>query len=118
MDLNTLKAQHPDVFQAAKDEGIDQERDRVSAHLTMGQQSGAMDTAVKAAMDGSAMTMTLQAQYMTAGMNRSDIGANQSDSDAAAAAADAAAAAAAADGADGGADAVVSILEAKLGGGA
>jgi ClpP class serine protease len=80
MDLNTFKAQHPAVFQAAKDEGKNEERDRVSAHLTMGQQSGAMDTAVKAAMEGSAMTMTLQAQYMSAGMNRNDV-ANRQDDD-------------------------------------
>lgn len=111
MDLITLKAQHPAVFQAAKDEGKAQELDRVSAHLTMGQQSGAMDTAVKAVMDGSAMTMTLQATYMTAGMNRNDVNASQSDSDNASAADDAAAPKD-----DGGADAVANILEAQLGG--
>lgn len=111
MDLATLKAQHPAVFQAAKDEGKAEELDRVSAHLTMGQQSGAMDTAVAAAMDGSKMTMTLQATYMTAGMNRNDVNANQSDSDNA----DAADNAQAVTGADDEADAVASLIEAQLG---
>lgn len=112
MDLTTLKAQHPAVFQAASDEGRAQELDRVSAHLTMGQQSGAMDTAVKAVLEGTAMTQLLTAQYLTAGMNRSDVSANQADSDSADAAADDAAAPEASDGAD----AVASILESQLGG--
>lgn len=115
MDLITLKAQHPAVFQAAKDEGKNEERDRASAHLTMGQQSGAMDTAVKAVVEGTAMTQLLTAQYLTAGMNRADVTANQSD---AADAADAADGAAAATSADNEADAVASLLEAQLGGGA
>jgi ClpP class serine protease len=79
MDLNTLKAQHPDVYAAAVQEGVDQEHDRVSAHLTMGEASGDMKTAVGAINDGSAMTAKLQAQYMAAGMNRADVNARQDD---------------------------------------
>jgi ClpP class serine protease len=79
MDLKTLQAQHPDVYEAAVKLGADQERDRVTAHLTMGEASGDMVTASEAIKDGSGMTATLQAKYMTAGMNRSDIQARQED---------------------------------------
>ncbi len=79
MDLNTLKAQHADVYAAAVQEGVNQERDRVGAHLIMGQQSGAIETAIESCKDGSAMTNTLQATYMTAGMNRADVSARDED---------------------------------------
>jgi len=79
MDLQTLKAQHPDVYAAAAQEGRTEERDRVGAHLTMGEASGDMKTAIGAVQDGSAMTATLQAKYMAAGMNRSDVQARQDD---------------------------------------
>ena len=79
MDLKELVAQHPDVYQAAVQAGIDQERDRVGAHLTMGEASGDTTTAFTAIKDGSAMTATLQATYLAAGMNKSDIAARDSD---------------------------------------
>lgn len=112
MDLKTLKAQHPDVYAAAVQEGTESERDRVTAHLTMGEASGALETASKAIKDGTAMTHTLQATYLTAGMNRKDVATRQGD-DAAAAAADTAAAAA--QGGDDDADNVASLVEARLG---
>lgn len=79
MNLNELKAQHPDVYQAAVSEGVSQERDRVNAHLTMGSASGDMKTAVAAIESGDGMTATLQATYMAAGMNRRDIEARDED---------------------------------------
>ena len=79
MDQATLKAQHPDVYAAVKAEGQNEERDRVGAHLTMGEASGDMTTAISAVQDGSAMTATLQAKYMAAGMNRKDVQARQDD---------------------------------------
>lgn len=79
MDLKQLKAQHPDVYAAAVQDGVDQERDRVSAHLIMGEKSGAMETASAAIKDGQGMTATLQATYLTAGMNRSDVASRQDD---------------------------------------
>lgn len=111
MDLKTLKAQHPDVYAAAVQEGTDQERDRVTAHLIMGEKSGAMETASKAIKDGEAMTSTLQATYLTAGMNRSDVITRQEE-DAAASAADNASASD--DGADA-SDNVASLVETRLG---
>lgn len=91
MDLNQFKAEHPAVYAAAVAIGQNEERDRVTAHLIMGEKSGALDTAIGAVKDGSAMTATLQATYLTAGMNRSDVTARAND-DAATAAATAAAA--------------------------
>lgn len=79
MDLATLQAQHPATFAAAVQQGIEQERDRVTAHVTMGKSSGAIETALNAIADGSALTLTLQSTYMAAGMNRSDVNARQQD---------------------------------------
>ncbi len=79
MDLNTLKAQHPDVFKAAVEQGRAEERDRVSAHLTLGEKAGALDIAVKAIQDGEGLTQALTAQYVAAGMNRSDVSARAED---------------------------------------
>lgn len=87
MDLKELKAQHPDAYAAALQEGITHERERVTAHMTMGEASGDMQTAVAAITEGAAMTPSLQAKYWAAGMNRKDKGDRAAD-DAAAAAAD------------------------------
>lgn len=73
MNIEELKVSHNDVYKAAMHDGIDQERDRVCAHLTMGESSGDMKTAIKAINDGEAMTQTLQAQYMSAAMNKRDL---------------------------------------------
>jgi ClpP class serine protease len=93
MNLETLKAQHPEVYAAIRAEGeaegiksgVAQERDRVSAHLTMGEASGDMKTALTAIADGSGMTASLQAKYLAAGMNRSAIVARETEGAAAAA---------------------------------
>ena len=72
MDKEKLKAEHPDVYAAIEADVLAAERDRVGAHLHMGEQSGDMKTAVGAIADGSEMTQTLTSKYMTAGMNRQD----------------------------------------------
>lgn len=77
MDLKTFKAEHPGIYnevvQVGKDIGIAEERDSVCAHLVMGESSGDMETAIGAIKDGKKMTATIQATYMAAGMNKSDI---------------------------------------------
>jgi len=88
MDMKTLKASHPDLFSAAVAEGVTGERDRVIAHLTMGESSGAMETAIGAIKAGDVMTATLQATYMSAGMARTDVGNRGNDDDDAGNAAD------------------------------
>lgn len=111
MDLKTLQVNHPDVYTAAVKNGIDQERDRVTAHLTMGEASGDTKTAYCAIKDGSSMTATLQATYMTAGMNRSDIVKRQDDD----ASADAGDNAEASNDQGNSIDTVASMVESKLG---
>lgn len=88
MDLQTLKAQHPAVYEAAMQEGVNKERERVAAHLIMGEASGDMKTAISAAKEGTEMTASINATYLAAGMNRSDTANRQDDDDAAGAAAD------------------------------
>lgn len=87
MDLQELKAQHPAVYAAAVQEGVTDERDRVGAHLTMGEASGDMKTAVTAVKDGTAMTATMVATYSAASMNRADVNTRQEEDAAATAAA-------------------------------
>ncbi len=91
MDLETLKTTHPDVYQAAVQDGVGQERDRVSAHIKLGEASGATDVALKAIIDGEQLTASLQADYMAAGMKRNDRDDRAADDDEVAAAADGAA---------------------------
>ena len=79
MDLKQLTAEHADTFAAALEQGVQQERDRVCAHLIMGESSGDMKTACLAIKDGLQMTSALQATYMTAGMNRRDVENRQHD---------------------------------------
>ena len=77
MDLAQLKAEHPELHRQCIAEGMKQalklERDRVSAHLTYGESSGAMDVAIKAVMDGEEVTETLKAKYYAAGMNNQSL---------------------------------------------
>jgi len=79
MDLKDLKSQHPDTFAAAVQQGVVEERDRVTAHLVMGESSGDIKTANASIRNGDAMTATLSATYMTFGMNRSDVNARDKD---------------------------------------
>lgn len=79
MDLNKLRAEHPAVYAEAVGHGATQERDRISAHLIMGEASGDMKTALAAAKEGTEMTAAMQATYMTAGMNRQDVEDRQAD---------------------------------------
>jgi ClpP class serine protease len=72
MDLNQLKTEHPAVYAEAVAVGQNGERDRVSAHVTMGEACGDMSIALKAIKEGADMSATLQAEYMAAGMNKAD----------------------------------------------
>jgi ClpP class serine protease len=68
---------------AAVQRGIDQERDRVLAHLTMGEACGDVSIALDAIKSGAGMTLELNARYLSAGMNRSDRQKRQTESNAA-----------------------------------
>ena len=68
------------ALQAATQAGIDQERDRVLGHLTMGEACGDMSIALEAIRSGAAMSAQLNARYMAAGMNRADRSKRQTES--------------------------------------
>lgn len=87
MDLQELKAKHPETYKAAFAEGEAKERDRVSAHLIMGEASGDVKTAIEAVKKGDEMTATYTATYQASAMKNGHIGARQTDEAAAAAAA-------------------------------
>ena len=73
MTIDELKTQDPDLYKNVFEAGINQERDRVQAHLTLGKQAGAMEAAVKHIEDGDGLTQTITAEYMAAGMNKADV---------------------------------------------
>lgn len=80
MDIEKLRTEHAATFAAAVQIGVSKERDRVSAHLKMGEASGAMDTATKAIAEGTAFASDLvQADYMAAGMKKSELAARVED---------------------------------------
>lgn len=81
LDLKTLRAQHPDLYEAAVQDGVTKERDRVCAHLKMGTASGDLKTAHEAIEAGTEMTQTVMAAYMAAGMNRSERDTRQEETD-------------------------------------
>ena len=68
MDLTLLKKDFPGVYQAAVDEGISEERDRVLSHLELGEACGEMSVALNAIKDGSGLTAKLQSEYLSARM--------------------------------------------------
>lgn len=63
MTLAELKATHPEIFEAARQEGVLAERDRASAHLIRGTAAGALDVAIKAVREGTVMTEAMRADY-------------------------------------------------------
>lgn len=64
---------------AAVQRGVTQERDRVLAHLSLGESCGDMSIALEAIRSGAAMTQELTARYLGAGMNRTDRSKRQSE---------------------------------------
>lgn len=73
MNEQELLAKHPQLYAAVLGKGVTQERDRVNAHLIMGNATDSMDVAIAAVKDGEEMTATLNATYVAAGMNRAAV---------------------------------------------
>lgn len=71
------------AIDAAVQRGITTERDRVLAHLTMGESCGDMSIALEAIRSGASLTQELNARYLSAGMNRADRQKRQVESNAA-----------------------------------
>jgi ClpP class serine protease len=67
------------AIDAAVARGVEQERDRVKAHLQMGESCGDMSIALEAIRSGAVMTQEFTARYMSAGMNRADRTKRQGD---------------------------------------
>jgi len=109
MDIKTFRAEHPDVYAAAVEEGRSAERARVKAHLTLGKAAGDYELAVTAIRDGSELTADLQAEYVAAAISRRDISARQSDDPVVGSVPDVG------DTADAMADKIASFLERELG---
>jgi ClpP class serine protease len=74
------------AIEAAKASGVAEERDRVKAHLTMGESCGDMTIALDAIRTGAVMTQEFTARYLSASMNRTDRAKRQGDATTAAAA--------------------------------
>lgn len=111
MDLVELKSKHASVYAQTFTEGVESERDRCVAHLTMGAESGAIKVACDAVKEGTLMTLTMQSQYMAAGMSKRDIEARIEDADTA----DAADGVTSDDAQTSDADEVARLVESKLG---
>lgn len=81
MNLEKLRAEHPDVYAAAVKTGADNERDRVVAHLELAEGSGDVTAATDAIRAGDGITHAIQARHLKAAMLRRDVEASVSDND-------------------------------------
>ena len=79
MDLSELKASHPEAYAAAVQSGVTQERERVLAHVTLGNASGDLKTANEAIESGAELTASIQAKYMAASMSKRELDARADD---------------------------------------
>jgi len=86
----SMSEEHPEnraaLDAAILQRGVDQERDRVRAHLAMGESCGDLSIALEAIRAGHGMTLELNARYMSASMNRGDRTNRQTESNTAEAA--------------------------------
>lgn len=86
MDINTLKAQHPqlvaELLAEGNAQGTKNERDRVTAHLTMGKQGGSQGLAIafEAIEKGEGFSLTTNAKYMSVALNERDSRTRQEES--------------------------------------
>lgn len=119
MDLATLKANHPELYNQVVQIGADQERDRVGAFAKAaeiaGNDANAQKLALQCIADGSEMTQTRQMEFMGHAVNKRDVDARAAESEEAEAAAQAGAGGEAAGESDDPADQVAAALEAEVG---
>ncbi len=77
MTKDEFRTQNPDlynqIYNEGKQAGIENERDRVAAHLTMGETSGAMEAAINHIKAGDGLTLAINAEYTAAAMNKGDL---------------------------------------------
>lgn len=75
MDLQKLKAEHPELYAQVVQIGVTEEREVACAHLRMGEASGDMATAMKSIREGVGFTPSVIADYNAAAMKRNEIAA-------------------------------------------
>lgn len=73
MDLIKLKAEHPGVFAEALALGVIKERERVDAHITMGEAAGDMKLAVSCIKGGVEHGATSNTLYLASQMNKNSV---------------------------------------------
>ena len=79
MNLQELKTLHPKVFRASVEDGVKRERDRVVAHIDLGQKTGDLAVALEAIKSGATMTTQIFRAYLAAARNRQDIADREAD---------------------------------------
>jgi len=72
MTISELREEHPGLLAEAVELGVNQERERVVAHLTMGEAAGDMELATASIKDGAEMSATVNANYLAASMKRTE----------------------------------------------
>lgn len=70
MTLAELKASEPALYEQAIALGVNQERERVKAHLECGEAAGAVDVAMAMIKDGAEHSGTTNAKYLAASMKK------------------------------------------------
>lgn len=81
MTKEELKASHPKLYAEIYGEGVKAERDRVSAHLTLGESCGAMEKAVASIKAGSDLTQLDTAEYIAASVKTKQVADRTADAD-------------------------------------
>lgn len=80
MDLNELKAQHPELYAQVLAMGEAKERDRVSGHLNAaGDIAAAREIALEAITAGDELNSSYYGKYLSAARNDQDVKANNAD---------------------------------------
>lgn len=75
MDLETMKREHPDTYQAIHDAGVKAERGRVSAHIRLAKASGDNETAFNAIASGVGVTDEVIAEHQAKKMEAQAVAA-------------------------------------------
>lgn len=81
MDLETLRAQHPETYAAAVQIGADKQLDRVAALAVYGKQSGELELALDSIQSGAELTAELTAKFTMAAINKNHQTAHLADGD-------------------------------------
>jgi len=79
LTVATVQSQAPGVYSEIIAAGVKQERDRVLAHLMLGESAGAMDLAVSSIRAGEDLTPEKQREYMQIVNDRADVARRAAD---------------------------------------